>query len=83
MLTSLQDVAGRQATTVDKAEFSNFGVMNTTGPVAWTEVVFQLLQETDGNLKGYKDVARIKEPRYFGGIAILLLVSFRAAYLDD
>jgi alpha 1,6-mannosyltransferase len=82
-LVGLADVAALQNTTLEGAAFSDFDVLNTTGPVAWTEVVFGMLREVDPGLESYADLARIREPRYFGDIVVLPLESFRADYLDD
>jgi len=83
VLTGLHDVAQAQGKPLAEADISDYNVLNTTGPVAWTEVVFRLLQETDPNIKEYSDVARIREPRYLRDIVVLPLESFRADYLDD
>jgi alpha 1,6-mannosyltransferase len=83
VLEGLRDVAALQGTTLDKAEITNYDVLNTTGPVAWTEVVFQLLQEMDPNVKNYDDVALIREPWYLGDTVVMPLETFRADYLDD
>jgi len=85
VLAGLHDVARVQGTTLDKANISDYHVLNTTGPVAWTEVVFSLLRETapDSSINSFVDVAGIREARYLGNAVILPLESFRADYLDD
>lgn len=85
VLTGLRDVAAMQGTTIQKANISDYNVLNTTGPVAWTETVFSLLKETKGERKieNIQDVAGIREARYHGDMVILPLESFRADYLDD
>lgn len=82
-LVGLSDVAVKQSTSLDKAVFSDFDVLNTTGPVAWTEVVFSVLKLVDPRITSLDDLAGIRSPRYFGDIVVLPLESFRADYLDD
>ncbi|KAK1753270.1 initiation-specific alpha-1,6-mannosyltransferase [Echria macrotheca] len=83
VLEGLRDVAAAQGTTLDMAEITNYNVLNTTGPVAWTEVVFRLLQEMDPNIKSYDDVSQIREPWYLGDTVVMPLETFRADYLDE
>jgi alpha 1,6-mannosyltransferase len=85
VLTGLRDVASMQGMTLQKANISDYNVLNTTGPVAWTETVLSLLRETKGErrIENIQDVAGIREARYHGDVVILPLESFRADYLDD
>ncbi|KAK3936497.1 nucleotide-diphospho-sugar transferase [Diplogelasinospora grovesii] len=81
-VTGLQDIANAQATTLDRMEITDFNVLNATGPVAWTEVVLETLQEV-ASITSYRDLAKVNEAQYYGDIVILPLESFRADYLDD
>ncbi|KAK3375557.1 nucleotide-diphospho-sugar transferase [Lasiosphaeria ovina] len=82
-LTGLRDVAARQGTSLDKVVVSGGETVKTTGPVAWTEVVFGVLQERDPSLTSYLDFAGIKAPRYYGDIVVLPAESFRADFFDE
>lgn len=82
-LAGLHDLAAVQGTSLNGTVFLDFDILNTTGPVAWTEVVYRTLQEIDPTIAGYDDLARIRSPRYYGDIVVLPLESFRADYLDD
>jgi alpha 1,6-mannosyltransferase len=82
-LAGLRDVAANQSTALDGAAFSDFDVLNTTGPIAWTEVVFRALREADPSIESYADLAGIRSPRYYGDIVVLPLESFKADFLDD
>ncbi|OIW24368.1 hypothetical protein CONLIGDRAFT_636570 [Coniochaeta ligniaria NRRL 30616] len=82
-LADLLAVARDQNTDVAHAVFSDMHVLNTTGPVAWSENVFEFLQERDRSLGGWLDFAGIREPRYFGDVAVLPLESFRGDWRDD
>ncbi len=74
----------RDVAMLDKSEVSDVNVLNATGPLPWTEIVFEALQEVDGsNIKSYRDLAGIKEPQYYGDIVVLPLEGFRADSMDD
>jgi alpha 1,6-mannosyltransferase len=84
VLRGLGDVARMQGTTLEKANITDYNVLNTTGPVAWTEVVFSVLQETSpDSIKTFGDVAGITEAQYHRDIVVMPLETFRADYLDD
>lgn len=71
---------------VSRAVFSDADVLAATGPVAWSETVFEVLRERDPEgVKGWLDLAGKNGdgPRYFGDIALLPLESFRADWRDD
>ena len=82
-IASLNWVAAQQGKTLENAEISDFNVLNSTGPVAWTEVVFEWLKEVDPTIKDYTDFFQIDDPRYLRDVAILPLATFRADWLDD
>ncbi|KAK0613911.1 nucleotide-diphospho-sugar transferase [Immersiella caudata] len=83
MLTSLQDLADRQHTTLDKVKFSDFDVVNTTGPVAWTEVMLGLLKDMNPKFDSYGDLVNTKTTKYFGDVAVLPLSGFRGEWYDE
>ncbi|KAK4455089.1 nucleotide-diphospho-sugar transferase [Podospora aff. communis PSN243] len=83
MLVSLHDVAKRQGTPLDRAKFRDFDVVNTTGPVAWTEVVLGVLQDMNEGFDSYGDLVNTKTTRYFGDVAVLPLSGFRAEWYDE
>ncbi|KAG9254341.1 family 32 glycosyltransferase [Emericellopsis atlantica] len=55
---------------------SSFEVMNSTGPAAWTDVVFEHLQAFDPSLNTTKDLSFLKEPTLFGDILVLTIDGF-------
>lgn len=84
VLTGINDLAAKQGgVALDKAVFSDFDVLNTTGPVAWSEVVYQTLGDFDPTIKSHSVFFDMKEPRYVGDIAVLPIWSFKADYIDD
>ncbi|KAH8904438.1 hypothetical protein BR93DRAFT_930473 [Coniochaeta sp. PMI_546] len=82
-LADLQAAARAQNTDVAHAVFSDKDVLNTTGPVAWSENVFEVLRERDPSVRSWLDFTGIREPRHFGDIVLLPLESFRADWRDD
>ncbi|KAH6687787.1 glycosyltransferase family 32 protein [Plectosphaerella plurivora] len=51
-------------------------VLMTTGPAAWTAVVFKHLQEYDPTLNSTKDLSFMSEPTLFGDVLILPIDGF-------
>ncbi|GAB1311997.1 alpha-1,6-mannosyltransferase Och1 [Madurella fahalii] len=82
-LAALHYVAQQQGTTLDQADFSDFNVLNSTGPVAWTEVILESIKEMDPNITGFSDFFGVTEPRYFQDLVVMPHESFRADFLDD
>jgi alpha 1,6-mannosyltransferase len=50
--------------------------MNSTGPAAWTDVVFEVLQEHNRNLNTSKDLSFMTEPRLYGDVLVLTIDGF-------
>lgn len=82
-LRSLQAVARAQGTDLAGAVFTDGDVLNTTGPVAWSEAVLEVLRERDPSVTSYSNFTGIREPRYFGDIVVLPLESFRGTWVDE
>jgi len=55
---------------------TSYEVMNSTGPAAWTDVVFEMLRGYDESLKDTKDLAFMTEPRLIGDILVLPVDGF-------
>jgi alpha 1,6-mannosyltransferase len=82
-LADLRAAAASQGTDVAHAVFSDRDVLDTTGPVAWSENVFEVLRERDPSVKSWLDFTGLREPRYFGDIVVLPIESFRGDWRDD
>ncbi|KAI0020912.1 initiation-specific alpha-1,6-mannosyltransferase [Xylariomycetidae sp. FL0641] len=72
-LDELQQTYGRNLADLHPTSFE---VLNSTGPAAWTDVVFSLLQEADPRLDSLEDLSGMTEPRLFGDILILPIDGF-------
>lgn len=51
-------------------------VVTTTGPSAWTDVVFEHLRKTDSNFTDLKQLSNMTQPRLIGDIMILTIDGF-------
>ncbi|KAK2037235.1 initiation-specific alpha-1,6-mannosyltransferase [Colletotrichum somersetense] len=55
---------------------TSFEVMNSTGPAAWTDVVWEYLQETDSTLTNLRNLSSLGPPRLFGDALVLPIDGF-------
>jgi alpha 1,6-mannosyltransferase len=77
ILASLDDLAAAHGVPVGKlGKLDSFEVMNSTGPAAFTDVVFAQLQEYDPSLSDTKDLSYMDEPKLFGDILVLSIDGF-------
>ena len=54
----------------------SFEVMNSTGPAAWTDVVFEQLRHYDPSLNTTKDLSFMTDPRLIGDVLVLTIDGF-------
>ncbi|EHA52708.1 hypothetical protein MCOR27_002513 [Pyricularia oryzae] len=55
---------------------SNFEVLNSTGPAAWTDVVWEYLQTTDDSLTDLRNLSSLGPPRLFRDALVLPIDGF-------
>ncbi|KAF6806525.1 alpha-mannosyltransferase och1 [Colletotrichum musicola] len=55
---------------------TSFEVMNSTGPAAWTDVVFEHLQTIDPSLTDIRNLSYMEEPTLFGDVLVLPIDGF-------
>ena len=72
-LGALVKAHGRPA---EQLQPSSFEVMNSTGPAAWTDVVFEQLREYDPSLNTTHDLSFMTEPKLYGDILVLTIDGF-------
>ncbi|KAK9415783.1 hypothetical protein SUNI508_10083 [Seiridium unicorne] len=51
-------------------------VLKATGPVAWTEIIFQDIQRQTPEIQSLQDLSRMEEPRLYGDILVLPINGF-------
>ncbi|KAG8162822.1 hypothetical protein KVR01_007300 [Diaporthe batatas] len=67
-LGSLKELSATYNKSLGDMKPSSFEVMNSTGPAAWTEVVFAHLQKFDPGLQSLRDLSSMKNPRLYGAL---------------
>ncbi|KAL7903735.1 glycosyltransferase family 32 protein [Trichoderma velutinum] len=76
ILQSLEALSHAYKLPIDQIHPTNFEILNSTGPAAWTDVVFEILQEHDPSLNSTKDLSFMTEPRLYGDILVLPIDAF-------
>lgn len=75
-ITSLKEIANTHETTVAALQATSFETMNSTGPAAWTDVVFEQIQLANPSVKSLRDLSGMTEPRLYGDILVLPINAF-------
>ncbi|CAH0021580.1 unnamed protein product [Clonostachys rhizophaga] len=76
VLWSVQKMAVEHQSPVSLLMPSSTEVMNSTGPAAWTDAVFDQLKEFDPSLNSVRDLAYMTEPRLIGDVLVLSIDGF-------
>jgi alpha 1,6-mannosyltransferase len=76
VLMTVTKLAEERGVSVSELTPSSFEVMNSTGPAAWTDVVFAQLQEYEPELETTKDLSFMTGPRLIGDILVLNIDGF-------
>jgi alpha 1,6-mannosyltransferase len=79
VLQSVDELTNNGEQAIADLHPSSFEVMNSTGPAAWTDVVFEHLQAFDPSLNTTKDLAFMEEPTLYGDILVLPIDGFGMA----
>ncbi|KAH8673828.1 family 32 glycosyltransferase [Xylariales sp. PMI_506] len=75
-VSSLAELASRHNTSLAELKPASSEVMNSTGPAAWTDVVFAELQRAAPELTDLRNLSGITEPVLYGDIMILPIDGF-------
>lgn len=76
VLQSVNELSETYGLPADKLQPTSYEVMNSTGPAAWTDVVFEQLQQHDPALNTTKDLAFLDAPKLYGDILVLPIDGF-------
>lgn len=76
VIQSVGELSTTHKVPVNKLSPTSFEVMNSTGPAAWTDIVFEQLQEYDPSLKTTGDLSFMTEPKLYGDILVLTIDGF-------
>lgn len=72
----IQKLAAANESTISQLSPTGYEVITTTGPAAWTDVVFRYLQEADANLESLSELSNMTEPRLIGDVLVLTIDGF-------
>lgn len=75
-LDRIDELAAVHKTSISDLDPTGYEVVTTTGPSAWTDVVFEQLQKADPKLQSLKELSDMKEPRLIGDILVLTIDGF-------
>lgn len=73
---AVQRLAAAKDTTVSELNPSGYEVITTTGPAAWTDVVFRYLQKADPNFVSLRQLSNMTQPRLIGDVLVLTIDGF-------
>ncbi|KAK0383008.1 hypothetical protein NLU13_8924 [Sarocladium strictum] len=76
ILDTLDDLSAQHGVPISEIKPGSFEVMNSTGPAAWTDVVFDTLQRSDPMLKETSDLSFLKKAKAFGDVLVLPIDGF-------
>ncbi|KAK4127809.1 glycosyltransferase family 32 protein [Parathielavia appendiculata] len=76
IIASLDDLSALHKVPIQDLKPKSFEVMNSTGPAAFTDVVFEQLQEYNSSLKDTQDLSGMTEPQLIGDILVLPIDGF-------
>lgn len=83
VLDSMRQLSEARGGSLSDAEIGSFDVMNSTGPAAWTDVVFSQLQEYEPLLTTPRDLSGLTEPVLFGDVLVLPIDGFGMGQLHS
>lgn len=72
----ISDLAAAHETSISDLNPIGYEVVTTTGPSAWTDVVFEQLKKADPTLQDLRELSNMKESRIFGDILVLTIDGF-------
>lgn len=77
-ISNIHALALEQETTISNVEPTGYQVVTTTGPAAFTDVVFAELQKMDPTLGDLGELSDMKESRLIGDVLVLTINGFGA-----
>ncbi|KAL0938083.1 alpha-mannosyltransferase och1 [Colletotrichum truncatum] len=76
VIASVDDLVEEHKVKENQLKPVSFEVMNSTGPAAWTDVVFEHLQTIEPSLTDLRNLSYMKEPTLYGDVLVLPIDGF-------
>lgn len=73
---AIQKLAAAKESTISQLSPTGYEVISTTGPAAWTDVVFRYHQTADASLESLRQLSNMTEPRLIGDVLVLTIDGF-------
>jgi alpha 1,6-mannosyltransferase len=73
---AVRKLAAAKESTVSQLLPTVFEVMTTTGPAAWTDVVFRYLQKADASLTSLRQLSNMTQAKLIGDVLVLTIDGF-------
>ncbi|TEA16343.1 Initiation-specific alpha-1,6-mannosyltransferase [Colletotrichum sidae] len=75
-LAAVEDLAREHGVPARELRPTSFEVMNSTGPAAWTDVVWEHLRTVRPELADLRDLSYMEEPTLYGDVLVLPIDGF-------
>ncbi|TDZ27667.1 Initiation-specific alpha-1,6-mannosyltransferase [Colletotrichum spinosum] len=76
VLAAVEDLAREHGVPARELRPTSFEVMNSTGPAAWTDVVWEHLRAVRPELADLRDLSYMEEPTLYGDVLVLPIDGF-------
>lgn len=73
---AIRKLAAAKESNISQLQPTGYEVITTTGPAAWTDVVFRYLQKVDANLQSLRQLSNMTEPMLIGDVLVLTIDGF-------
>ena len=73
---AVRKLSAAKESTVSQLRPTGYELVTTTGPAAWTDVVFRQLQKADPNLVSLQQLSNMTQPRLVGDVLVLTIDGF-------
>ncbi|KAL3301075.1 glycosyltransferase family 32 protein [Colletotrichum asianum] len=83
VVESVEDLVRKHGVKESQLKPTSFEVMNSTGPAAWTDVVFEHLQTIETSLTDIRNLSYMTKPTLYGDVLVLPIDGFGMGQLHS
>ncbi|KAI8280394.1 hypothetical protein K4K59_008556 [Colletotrichum sp. SAR11_240] len=83
VVESVEDLVRQHGVKENQLKPTSFEVMNSTGPAAWTDVVFEHLQTIEPSLTDIRNLSYMTKPTLYGDVLVLPIDGFGMGQLHS